>query len=114
MGSRFDIKRSGNRGNAHGAAHVAHGAIVAKQVTFCGLLVMAMMLAAGVVGCVRHVMLRRLGGLRIALADRHAGRGKALQRQPQHDEDQNEVTQKKRHFFLFALRGYVHEIRPAM
>lgn len=55
---------------------------------------MVMMLAAGVVGCVQHVMLRRLSGLHIALADRHAGRGEALQRQPQHDEDQNEVTQK--------------------
>lgn len=75
---------------------------------------MAMMLAASVVGCMHHVMLSLLSGLRIALADRHAGRSEALQRQPQHDEDQNEVTQKNRHLFLFALRGYVHVIRPAI
>lgn len=70
------------------------------------MLVMAEVLVATIVGCVHHVMLR--GGLLTALADRHAGRGEALQRQPQHDEDQNEVTQKKRHFSLLALRGNGH------
>lgn len=103
MGNRFDIKRSGNHGNAHGAAHVAHSTIVARQVTFCGMLVVAGMRVATIVGCEHHVMLRLLSGLLTALADRHAGRGKALQRQPQHDEDQNEVTQKKRHFFLVCF-----------
>ncbi len=74
---------------------------------------MARMRGTIVVAGVHHVMLHRLGGLLIVLADRHAGRGDALQRQPQHDEDQNELTQKKRHFFLSALQGYVLKIKAS-
>lgn len=99
--NRLDIERSGNRGHAHGAAYVAHGAIVAGQIAFCGMLVKIGMRVASIMGCVQHAMLY---GLLTVLADKHAGRGVALQRQPQHDEDQNEFTQKKRHF-LFGLQG---------
>ena len=96
-----DSQINGNGWNDDSAAHVAHGAVVAWQSAFCGVLIVAWVRVLIVLRCVHHVMPRLLTGF-IMLAERHSGRGVALQRQPQHDEDQNEFTQKNRHFFLLA------------
>lgn len=79
------------QGQSHRAAHMAQRTAVTSGICFAVMLIVASVRSLIVLRHRRHLMVRLLI-MRALLAKRHRGRSITLQRQPQHEADQEEFT----------------------
>jgi len=91
----LDMQLIGKRRQGHGAAQMAQRAVITRRIAAAVMLIVSGMRILIGLGIGLHLLVHLMRSLLIVLAmraKRHHGRGIALQRQPQHEADQEQFA----------------------